>query len=63
MRVLSQFTVQGDVFPDNPDDPDASGENNLGASLRRVLEHGRPDTMPVQKYDIRRPDGTFEVRH
>lgn len=52
-----------EVFPDNPNDPGASGEGNLGASLRRVIEHRRPDTMAVQKYDIRRPDGTFEVRH
>ncbi len=52
-----------DVFPDNPDDPAATGVQNLGASLRRVLAHQRPDTMAVQKYDIRRPDGTFEERY
>lgn len=52
-----------DAFPDNPDDPAATGEGNLGASLQRVIEHRRPDTMAVQKYDIRRPDGTFEVRY
>jgi len=51
------------VFPDNPGDPAATGVRNLGASLRRVLEQGRPDTMAVQKYDIRRPDGTFEERY
>src|SRR6185295_16901895 len=48
------------VFPDNPDDPTANGESNLRASLRRVLQNGAPDTMAVQKYDIRRPDGVFE---
>lgn len=52
-----------DAFPDNPDDSGATGEDNLGASLQRVLELRRPDTMAVQKYDIRRPDGTFEVRY
>ena len=52
-----------EVFPDNPDDPAASGTSNLRASLDRVLKTRRPDTMPVQKYDIRGPDGTFEVRH
>lgn len=52
-----------EAFPDNPDDAGATGEDNLGASLRRVIEHGRPDTMAVQKYDIRRPDGSFEVRY
>jgi signal transduction histidine kinase len=52
-----------EVFPDNPDDPAATGTNNLRASLERVLETRRPDTMPVQQYDIRGPDGSFEVRY
>ena len=52
-----------DVFPDNPDDPAADGVRNLRASLERVLATGRPDRMPIQKYDIRRPEsagGGFE---
>ena len=52
-----------DVFPDNPDDPDATGTRNLTASLQRVLAGGIADTMPIQKYDIRRPEsegGGFE---
>jgi signal transduction histidine kinase len=55
-----------DVFPDNPDDPNATGVGNLRASLERVRRTGRADTMAVQKYDIRRPDadgGGFEVRY
>ncbi|HEX5362220.1 MAG TPA: ATP-binding protein, partial [Fluviicoccus sp.] len=55
-----------DVFPDNPDDPAADGTRNLRASLQRVLKTGRPDTMPIQKYDIRKPaseGGGFEVRY
>lgn len=55
-----------DVFPDNPDDPAATGMRNLHASLRRVLETRRPDRMEVQKYDIPRPassGGGFEERH
>lgn len=55
-----------EVFPDNPDDPQATGVSNLRASLERVLRHRQPDAMPVQKYDIRRPDsegGGFEERH
>ena len=51
-----------ELFPDNPDDPTADGTRNLRASLERVLATRAPDTMAVQKYDIRRPDGTFEVR-
>jgi signal transduction histidine kinase len=52
-----------EVFPDNPDDPAATGVRELKASLFRVIETRAPDTMAVQKYDIRRPDGTFEARH
>src|SRR5262245_40736581 len=55
-----------EVFPDNPDDPGATGVNNLRASLMRVLQFQRPDAMAVQKYDIRRPEsegGAFEVRY
>jgi signal transduction histidine kinase/DNA-binding response OmpR family regulator len=55
-----------DVFPDNPDDVGATGVSNLRASLERVLAHRAPDTMAVQKYDIRRPveeGGGFEVRY
>lgn len=55
-----------DVFPDNPDDPHATGVNNLRASLQRVLKNKAPDTMAVQKYDIRLPPalgGGFEEHH
>ena len=55
-----------EVFPDNPDDPDATGVANLRASLDRVLRNGVPDTMAPQKYDVRRPDsdgGEFEQRY
>jgi signal transduction histidine kinase/DNA-binding response OmpR family regulator len=51
-----------EIFPDNPDDPDGKGVANWRASLDRVRETGAPDTMAIQKYDIRRPDGTFEER-
>ena len=51
-----------EAFPDNPSDPSATGAANLRASLDRVLQTGTPDTMAVQKYDVRRPDGTFEER-
>jgi signal transduction histidine kinase len=54
-----------EVFPDNPDDPEATGVGNLRASLDRVRRDRVPDTMAVQKYDIRRPEsegGGFEVR-
>jgi protein-histidine pros-kinase len=52
-----------EIFPDNPDDPATKGVSKLHASFKRVLETGAPDTMAIQKYDIRRPDGTFEERY
>ena len=52
-----------DVFPDNPDDPTATGVSNLRASFNRVLENLAADTMAIQKYDVRRPDGIFEERY
>ena len=55
-----------EVFPDNPNDAEATGVANLSASLGRVLARKRPDRMAVQKYDIRRPEsegGTFEERY
>ncbi len=52
-----------DVFPDNPNDPKASGVRNLTASLERVIYNRVADTMPVQKYDIRTPNGEFEERY
>jgi PAS domain S-box-containing protein len=54
-----------DVFPDNPANKAADGVRNLRASLERVLATRRPDAMPVQRYDIRRPEsagGGFEER-
>lgn len=51
-----------EVFPDNPGDPAADGVRNLRTSLERVRQTAAPDTMAIQKYDVRRPDGTFEER-
>ncbi|OBB87073.1 ATP-binding protein [Mycobacterium sp. 852002-30065_SCH5024008] len=51
-----------DVFPDNPNDPDAEGVRNLRVSLDRVLRERVADSMPVQRYDVRRPDDEFEER-
>ena len=68
MTVREEILGRGifDVFPDNPDDATATGVGNLRASLERVIVQRLPDTMAVQKYDIRRPEsegGGFEVRY
>src|SRR6266849_8695 len=55
-----------EVFPYNPDDPNATGARNLRASLQTVLRTRAPQTMAVQKYDVRRPEsqgGVFEERY
>ncbi len=51
-----------DVFPDNPDDLEATGVGNLRASLERVLQSNAADAMAVQKYDIPSPEGGFEEK-
>src|SRR5947209_8044703 len=67
--MTERAAIQGrnifDVFPDNPNDPAATGARNLRASLERVLHNRAADAMAVQKYDIRRPEwqgGEFEER-
>ena len=42
-----------EVFPDNPGDPLPAGSTRLRESLERVLRTREPDTMAVQKYDVR----------
>lgn len=59
--IIGKFLF--DVFPDNPDDLTADGVSNLRASLNTVLNEKQPHKMAIQKYDIRRPDGSFEVRY
>jgi serine phosphatase RsbU (regulator of sigma subunit) len=51
-----------DVFPANPGDPEADGPATLEASLERARNTRRPDTVPLQKYDIPMPDGSFDER-
>ncbi|MGE0445776.1 MAG: ATP-binding protein [Vicinamibacterales bacterium] len=52
-----------EVFPDNPDDAAATGSGNLRASLERVLATRAADSMAVQRYDIRGPDGSFQAKY
>jgi len=54
-----------DVFPDNPNDPAATGMRNLEASLRRVLATGERDAMALQRYDVEDPErpGHWQERY
>src|SRR5579862_8266903 len=63
-EILGRWIFE--VFPDNPDDPSATGVSNLRKSLERVLREKVSDTMALQKYDIRKPEsegGGFEERY
>ena len=48
-----------DVFPDNPLDVMASGVNNMGISLEKVLATRMPDKMNIQRYDVKNASGNF----
>lgn len=52
-----------DAFPENPDDPSATGAANLRASLERVLATKATDTMPIQKHDIAGLDGAYREKY
>lgn len=52
-----------EVFPDNPDGLDSDGAANLRASFHRVEALRATDFMRLQRYPVRRPDGTFEERY
>src|SRR4028118_996946 len=45
-----------EIFPDNPNEPTATGVRNLRTSLESVLQNRASHTMVVQKYDIPRPE-------
>ena len=54
-----------DVFPDDPNDPAATGVRNLTASLHRVLRDRKPEALEVQRFPIPSADapGGFEERY
>jgi len=53
-----------EVFPDNPDAPEANSTRNLAGSLERVRATRSTDVMAVQRYDVPREDGTgFALRY
>ena len=67
-RTLTSRGIIGcplfEVFPDaNPDNTAASGVANLRASLERVLASRAPDRMELQRYDVARPGGGWDVRY
>ena len=52
-----------EVFPDNPDLPDATGVKNLRASLEHVLRYKETHVMERQRYDVLNPSmGRFTFK-
>ena len=51
-----------EIFPDNPDDA-TEGSRSVRESQERARATRKTDAMAVQKYDIPRPDGSYEVRY
>lgn len=56
-RIVSKKLF--DVFPDNPDTPDADGVSNLYESILRAAQSGLPHAMTAQRYDVRDDRGNF----
>ncbi|WKV76478.1 SpoIIE family protein phosphatase [Streptomyces sp. PCS3-D2] len=54
-----------DAFPDNPNDPAATGTRNMRASLERVVATGERDAMAIQRYDVEDPErpGVWQERY
>ena len=53
-----------EVFPDNPETPDANSTANLSRSLRRVVDARAADVMAIQRYDVPSADGSgFALRY
>jgi signal transduction histidine kinase len=54
-----------EVFPDNPQAPEAHAVRNLRASLLQVLATGQAQAMAVQPYDVPDPEhpGQFVARY
>jgi PAS domain S-box-containing protein len=55
-----------EVFPDNPDDPEAGAVDALRASFQRVVDERRGNVMGIRRHDVRRPKaegGGFEEHY
>lgn len=64
MRTRDDIVGRGmfEAYPGNPAGTDAGAMEALPASLEHVLASGRSDCLPDLKYDVARPDGSFEER-
>ena len=51
-----------EVFPGSPAGRSPDGPVALRKSLERVRDTGRPDSIPLQRYDLPMPDGSYAER-
>lgn len=59
--VVGRFLF--DVFPDNPNNSSAVGVAAVRQSLMYVLKNRETDIMPVVRYDIQPPTGSYQTRY
>ncbi|MCB5198799.1 PAS domain-containing protein [Loktanella sp. TSTF-M6] len=52
-----------EAFPANPDDPEASAEAELTASIEAVVATGKEQQMPLRQHDVREADGRYATRY
>src|SRR5580698_7813641 len=65
MRKREDIVGKGvfEAFPPNPNDTEGVMEKTFRAAFKRVMETKKIDVMPVQQYDIPKPEGGFEIRY
>lgn len=68
MRKREDIVGKGvfEAYPPNPNDVDGIMEKTFRAAFARVMETKKVDVMPVQQYDIPKPEsegGGFEIRY
>ena len=48
-----------ELAPPNPDAPQFSGEEKIRACYAQLLQNKQPNQLPLQRYDLRQPNGSF----
>ena len=64
-RTRSQLVGENivEAFPDDPDDPDANGNQVLSDSLDRCFNSAKVEYLAIQRYDINLPGQGFVERY
>jgi len=63
-HVVGRHALQ--AFPENPADSQRVNARTIIESMQRVVDSGRPDVLPIQRYDLAIPEsegGGFEEHH